>query len=114
MADFVFCSEGCYEDCFKLLSSFEKRINQADVLKNLGFETFSEEWRKMHFELVFSGRQDGCEMINFSRQIIDIAKSFLFIPAGKLAIRVGALYLCYGLFYKQECNAQVIRISPRR
>lgn len=108
MADFVFCSEGCYEDCFKLLANFESNFNQADVIRSLSFEAFAEEWRKIHFELVFSGRQDGCEMVNFSRQIIDIAKSFLFIPSGQLPVRIGALYLCYGLFYKQECNAQVL------
>ena len=105
MADFAFCSEGCYEDCHKLLVNFEKNYEES---KSLTFETFAEEWRKMHFELIFSGRQENCEQINFTRQLIDIAKSFIFIPGGKTPICTGALYLCYGLFYKQECNAQVL------
>ena len=100
MADHVYCSEGCYEDCLNLLANFEKK-------GTLSFEAFAEEWRKMHFDLVFSGRQDGCELVNFTRQIIDIAKSFIFTSTNKSAIQIGAIYLCYGLFYKQQCNAQV-------
>ncbi|XP_058685274.1 snRNA-activating protein complex subunit 1 [Poecile atricapillus] len=95
---------GLKEDCEELLSAFQ----QADTVR---FERFAELWRQRRFHTVFYGRIRALERNKLSKKTLDVALQY-FLPPYSFQIRVGALYLLYGLYNAQLCQPkQKIRIA---
>ncbi|NXR56034.1 SNPC1 protein, partial [Hippolais icterina] len=95
---------GLKEDCEELLGAFL----QADTVR---FERFAELWRERRFHTVFYGRMRALQRNKLTKKTLDLAQQY-FLPPYSFQIRVGALYLLYGLFNAQLCQPkQKIRIA---
>ncbi|NXX31254.1 SNPC1 protein, partial [Nicator chloris] len=95
---------GLKEDCEELLGAFL----QADTVR---FERFAELWRERRFHTVFYGRIRALERNKLTKKTLDLAQQY-FLPPYSFQIRVGALYLLYGLYNAQLCQPkQKIRIA---
>nr|XP_002200634.4 snRNA-activating protein complex subunit 1 isoform X1 [Taeniopygia guttata] len=95
---------GLKEDCEELLGAFQ----QADTVR---FERFAELWRERRFHTVFYGRMRALERNKLTQKTLDLAQQYFF-PPYSFQIRVGALYLLYGLYNAQLCQPkQKIRIA---
>ncbi|XP_068437085.1 snRNA-activating protein complex subunit 1-like [Clinocottus analis] len=81
------------EDVEELLARFQ----QTDSVR---FEDFSAIWREMAFSDVFIGIPKVAEMKRFCRVAMATAAKF-FLPPHSYQIRVGGLYLMFGLFHTQ-------------
>uniref|UniRef100_A0A672IML1 Small nuclear RNA activating complex, polypeptide 1b n=1 Tax=Salarias fasciatus TaxID=181472 RepID=A0A672IML1_SALFA len=84
-------------DCEELLRRFQET-------QSVRYEIFSKIWREMKFSDIFSGITARHEKRAFSRTILDSAYPF-FLPPFSFQIRVGGLYLLFGLYQTQ-------RVSP--
>ncbi|KAM4690621.1 snRNA-activating protein complex subunit 1 isoform 2-T2 [Rhinophrynus dorsalis] len=95
---------GLKVDCETLLSRFQ----ETDSVR---FEEFSAIWRDMKFSQIFFGGMRDLERNKFTREAFSVATLY-FLPPYTFQIRVGALYLLYGLYNTQLCQPkQKIRIS---
>ncbi|NWW32728.1 SNPC1 protein, partial [Panurus biarmicus] len=95
---------GVKEDCEELLGAFL----QADTVR---FERFAELWRERRFHTIFYGRMRALERNKLTKKTLDVAQQY-FLPPYSFQIRVGALYLLYGLYNAQLCQPkQKIRIA---
>ncbi|KAI1237524.1 hypothetical protein IHE44_0013602 [Lamprotornis superbus] len=95
---------GLKEDCEELLGAFQ----QADTVR---FERFAELWRERRFHCVFYGRVRALERNKIAKKTLDLAQQY-FLPPYSFQIRVGALYLLYGLYNAQLCQPKhKIRIA---
>ena len=102
--NFVFkMAKTIFKDCNKLLTNYEKNATEG----KWEFSEFANEWREMRFELIFSGRQHLAELPNFCRSLFHIAKKFIFHPSSGQTKRMGALFLCYGLYEKQPLKMKM-------
>ncbi|XP_061531410.1 snRNA-activating protein complex subunit 1b [Phycodurus eques] len=96
-------NEQVRSDCEELLARFQ----QTDSVR---FENFSRIWREMKFGQIFYGTA-GREKRAFSRLVLDVA-SVYFLPPFSFQIRVGGLYLIYGLYHCQTASPRVgIRVA---
>ncbi|KAG7255723.1 hypothetical protein CRUP_011752, partial [Coryphaenoides rupestris] len=93
------CREEVSADCEELLTRFQN----TDSVR---FHVFANIWRDMNFSQVFHGTTDGLEGKAFSRQILAAAGRY-FLPPYTFQIRVGALYLLYGLYHHQLATPRV-------
>uniref|UniRef100_A0A8C6DKP8 Small nuclear RNA activating complex polypeptide 1 n=1 Tax=Moschus moschiferus TaxID=68415 RepID=A0A8C6DKP8_MOSMO len=92
------------EDCEALLSRFQE-------MDSVRFEDFTELWRSMKFGTIFCGRMRNLEKNTFTKEALTSAWRY-FLPPYTFQIRVGALYLLYGLYNMQLCQPkQKIRVS---
>ncbi|KAL0967552.1 hypothetical protein UPYG_G00253690 [Umbra pygmaea] len=82
------------EDVEELLGRFQ----QTDSVR---FEDFSAIWRSMVFHSVFYGTLADSEMREFCQLTLTTAFNY-FLPPYSFQIRVGALYLLYGLYNTQH------------
>ncbi|XP_039507802.1 snRNA-activating protein complex subunit 1b isoform X1 [Pimephales promelas] len=80
-------------DCEELLARFQ-------ATESVRYEQFLEIWRDMNFSSIFCGRPEGNERRCLTRVIMSVASPYLF-PPYTFQIRVGGLYLLYGLFNSQ-------------
>ncbi|XP_059229323.1 snRNA-activating protein complex subunit 1 isoform X2 [Mustela nigripes] len=87
---------GLQTDCEALLSRFQ----ETDSVR---FEDFTELWRSMKFGTIFCGRMRNLEKNKFTKEAIALAWQY-FLPPYTFQIRVGALYLLYGLYNTQLCQ----------
>ncbi|NXX41616.1 SNPC1 protein, partial [Tricholaema leucomelas] len=95
---------GLQEDCEELLGAFQK----ADTVR---FERFAEMWRERRFHTIFYGRIRALERNKLTKKTLELAQQY-FLPPYAFQIRVGALYLLYGLYNTQLCQPkQKIRIA---
>ncbi|NXI35511.1 SNPC1 protein, partial [Galbula dea] len=95
---------GLQEDCEELLGAFQ----EADTIR---FERFAELWRERRFDTIFHGRIRALERNKLTKKTLELAQQY-FLPPYAFQIRVGALYLLYGLYNTQLCQPkQKIRIS---
>ncbi|XP_027529997.1 snRNA-activating protein complex subunit 1 [Neopelma chrysocephalum] len=95
---------GLQADCEELLGAFQ----QADTVR---FERFAELWRERRFHTVFYGRMRALERNKLTKKTLELAQQY-FLPPYAFQIRVGALYLLYGLYNTQLCQPkQKIRIA---
>ncbi|XP_071439714.1 snRNA-activating protein complex subunit 1 [Hetaerina americana] len=99
-----YIAAGVRADCEKLLSEF--------IAKNsLRFDDFVEVWQKMSFSLIYCGRKTFSELVEFTEEVLQITKTFMF-PPHSLQMRAGGVYLSAGLYYKQPTSGLVkIRIT---
>ncbi|XP_074725107.1 snRNA-activating protein complex subunit 1 isoform X1 [Strix uralensis] len=95
---------GLQADCEELLGAFQK----ADTVR---FERFAELWRERRFHTIFYGRIRALERNKLTKKTLELAQQY-FLPPYAFQIRVGALYLLYGLYSTQVCQPkQKIRIA---
>uniref|UniRef100_UPI00358F74FC snRNA-activating protein complex subunit 1 isoform X2 n=1 Tax=Myxine glutinosa TaxID=7769 RepID=UPI00358F74FC len=95
---------GARSDCERLLDRFCQS-------QSVRFEDFSAAWRDMNFSLIFYGRAEDREQKVFTEELLHVASRFL-LPSYNFQVRVGALYLLYGLYSTQLCNPpRKIRIA---
>uniref|UniRef100_A0A8C8ZLB6 Small nuclear RNA activating complex polypeptide 1 n=1 Tax=Prolemur simus TaxID=1328070 RepID=A0A8C8ZLB6_PROSS len=95
---------GLQTDCEALLSRFQ----ETDSVR---FEDFTELWRNMKFGTIFCGRMRNLEKNMFTKEALALAWRY-FLPPYTFQIRVGALYLLYGLYNSQLCQPkQKIRVA---
>ncbi|XP_065449864.1 snRNA-activating protein complex subunit 1 isoform X2 [Chrysemys picta bellii] len=87
---------GLQTDCEALLSSFQET-------DNVRFEVFSGLWRERRFHTIFHGQTRPLEKNKFTQKALDLAWRY-FLPPYTFQIRVGALYLLYGLYSTQLCK----------
>ncbi|XP_075782483.1 snRNA-activating protein complex subunit 1 [Pelodiscus sinensis] len=97
-------ASGLQTDCEALLRSFLET-------DNVRFEVFSGLWRDRRFHTIFHGQTRPLEKNKFTQKALDLALRY-FLPPYSFQIRVGALYLLYGLYSTQLCKPkQKIRIA---
>ncbi|XP_028362204.1 snRNA-activating protein complex subunit 1 [Phyllostomus discolor] len=95
---------GLQADCEALLSRFQ----ETDSVR---FEDFTELWRSMKFGTIFCGKMRNLEKNTFTKEALALAWRY-FLPPYTFQIRVGALYLLYGLYNTQLCQPkQKIRVA---
>ncbi|XP_068108194.1 snRNA-activating protein complex subunit 1 [Hyperolius riggenbachi] len=95
---------GIKEDCETLLSRFQ-------ATDSVRYEVFLSIWKAMKFHSIFFGGMRNLESNRFSRELLSVASAY-FLPPYTFQIRVGALYLLYGLYNTQLCQPkQKIRMS---
>ncbi|XP_055145132.1 snRNA-activating protein complex subunit 1 isoform X2 [Hylobates moloch] len=95
---------GLQTDCEALLSRFQE-------MDSVRFEDFTELWRNMKFGTIFCGRMRNLEKNMFTKEALALAWRY-FLPPYTFQIRVGALYLLYGLYNTQLCQPkQKIRVA---
>ncbi|NXP46834.1 SNPC1 protein, partial [Heliornis fulica] len=95
---------GLQQDCEDLLGAFQ----QADTVR---FERFTELWRERRFHTIFYGEMRALERNKITKKTLELAQQY-FLPPYAFQIRVGALYLLYGLYSTQLCQPkQKIRIA---
>ncbi|ELV13937.1 snRNA-activating protein complex subunit 1, partial [Tupaia chinensis] len=87
---------GLQADCETLLSRFQ----ETDSVR---FEDFTELWRNMKFGTIFCGKMRNLEKNTFTKEALALAWRY-FLPPYTFQIRVGALYLLYGLYNTQLCQ----------
>ncbi|KAK9956361.1 hypothetical protein ABG768_014099 [Culter alburnus] len=80
-------------DCEELLGRFQ----QTETVR---YEEFSAIWREMDFSSVFFGTHSDHESRSFTRLTFTIAHSYV-LPPYSFQIRVGGLYMIYGLYNTQ-------------
>ncbi|XP_042349659.1 snRNA-activating protein complex subunit 1-like [Plectropomus leopardus] len=94
------------EDVEELLARFQ----QTDSVR---YEVFSAIWREMGFSDVFIGITSMAEMKRFCRVALATAVKY-FLPPYSYQIRVGGLYLMFGLYHTQLAAPPVkIRLALR-
>ncbi|KAM5128982.1 snRNA-activating protein complex subunit 1 isoform 1-T2 [Mantella aurantiaca] len=95
---------GLKEDCETLLGRFQS----TDSVR---YEEFLSLWKELKFHTIFFGGMRSLERNRFSREAFSVVSPY-FLPPYTFQIRVGALYLMYGLFNTQLCEPkQKIRIA---
>ncbi|XP_044763723.1 snRNA-activating protein complex subunit 1-like [Coccinella septempunctata] len=91
-------------DVESLLTEFEKS-------KSLEFQVFSNVWKKMMFSYVFSEQQYYTFVKNFMENAFLVIKKFIMFPRN-IYTEVGALYLLYGMYFKQTVKEWIkIRVT---
>ncbi|KAG2457465.1 snRNA-activating protein complex subunit 1b isoform X1 [Polypterus senegalus] len=91
-------------DCKTLLSRFQQT-------ESVRYEEFSAIWRDMKFSTIFYGKMHPTEMRSFTKEVLSIG-TYYFFPPYSFQIRVGGLYLLYGLYHSQLCDPkEKIRIA---
>ncbi|GAB1297530.1 snRNA-activating protein complex subunit 1 [Apodemus speciosus] len=95
---------GLQTDCETLLSRFQE-------MDSVRFEDFAELWRSMKFATIFCGKMRNLKKNMFTKEALALAWRY-FLPPHTFQIRVGALYLLYGLYNTQLCQPkQKIRVA---
>ncbi|KAL1254620.1 hypothetical protein QQF64_016849 [Cirrhinus molitorella] len=80
-------------DCEELLGRFQQT-------ESVRFEEFSAIWREMDFSAVFFGTHSDHEKRSFTQLTFTIAYRYI-LPPYSFQIRVGSLYMIYGLYNTQ-------------
>lgn len=95
---------GIKEDCETFLGLFQ-------ATDSVRFEEFLSIWKEIKFNTIFYGGMRSLESSRFTREIFSVASAF-FLPPYTFQIRVGAMYLLYGLYNTQLCQPkQKIRLA---
>ncbi|CAN2389824.1 Small nuclear RNA activating complex, partial [Pristimantis euphronides] len=95
---------GIKEDSETLLGLFQ-------ATDSVRYEVFLSIWKEIKFYTIFYGGMRSLESNRFTRELFSVA-SVYFLPPYTFQIRVGAMYLLYGLYNTQLCQPkQKIRIA---
>ncbi|XP_056401947.1 snRNA-activating protein complex subunit 1 [Hyla sarda] len=95
---------GIKEDCETFLGLFQ-------ATDSVRFEEFLSVWKGIKFSTIYHGGMRNLECNTFTRELFSVASTY-FLPPYTFQIRVGAMYLLYGLYNTQLCQPkQKIRIS---
>ncbi|TNN67130.1 snRNA-activating protein complex subunit 1 [Liparis tanakae] len=102
-----------YSDVFfgPLTEDVEELLARFQQTESVRFEDFSAIWREMAFSDVFRGMPSVSEMKRFCRVALATAAKY-FLPPYSYQIRVGGLYLLFGLYHAQLASPRVkIRLA---
>ncbi|XP_056617004.1 snRNA-activating protein complex subunit 1-like [Triplophysa dalaica] len=89
----------------------EERLGRFQATESVRFERFSAIWKDINFNSIFYGKPDPKERRHFARLALSVVSPY-FHPPYTFQIRVGGLYLLYGLFHTQLCTPkEKIRIA---
>uniref|UniRef100_A0AAY5F5S4 Small nuclear RNA activating complex, polypeptide 1b n=1 Tax=Electrophorus electricus TaxID=8005 RepID=A0AAY5F5S4_ELEEL len=80
-------------DCENILGRFQ-------ATASVRFEVFSAIWREINFSSIFYGPMEPNKCRVFTRLVLSVAAPYL-LPPYAFQIRVGGLYLLYGLYSSQ-------------
>lgn len=100
-------------DNFKgpLVTDCEELLGRFQATESVRFERFSSIWREINFSSIFYGKPDPKERRHFARLALSVVSPY-FHPPYTFQIRVGGLYILYGLFNTQLCTPkEKIRIA---
>ncbi|KAM9421047.1 snRNA-activating protein complex subunit 1-like [Salvelinus alpinus] len=94
-----------------LVADYEELLGRFQQTESVRFEEFTAVWRNMGFSSVFYGSLAGNEMREFCHLTLTMAFNY-FLPPYSFQIRVGGLYLLYGLYHTQLASPkEKIRIA---
>ncbi|XP_054708121.1 uncharacterized protein LOC129217806 [Uloborus diversus] len=85
---------GFVQDAVKLVKAFAEE-------KNFDLNAFSVVWKKLNFSMIFLGRRNEKELLEYTRQIFRITLELFFENTENIYEHVGYLYLLFGLFRYQ-------------
>ncbi|XP_060069591.1 snRNA-activating protein complex subunit 1-like [Ylistrum balloti] len=90
---------------------FEDLLQRFIATETVRYENFVEIWRDMKMSMIFAGRQSEREVREFTEECFRIASQYVVAPYN-FQVRVGALYLMYGIFNTQPlCQRVKIRTT---
>ncbi|KAA0718211.1 snRNA-activating protein complex subunit 1 [Triplophysa tibetana] len=94
-----------------LKTDCEEMLGRFQATESVRFERFSAIWKDINFSCIFYGKADPKERRLFARLALSVVSPY-FHPPYTFQIRVGGLYLLYGLFHTQLCTPkEKIRIA---
>ncbi|XP_070787715.1 snRNA-activating protein complex subunit 1 [Pituophis catenifer annectens] len=94
-----------------LRTDFEALLTRFQQTESVRFEDFALLWRQNRFDTIFYGKIRTPEQIKFTTEALALVWPY-FLPPYTFQIRVGALYLLYGLYNTQLCQPkQKIRVA---
>lgn len=94
-----------------LQTDYETLLSRFQEMDSVRFEDFTELWRSMKFATIFCGKMRNLKKNMFTKEALALAWRY-FLPPHTFQIRVGALYLLYGLYNTQLCQPkQKIRVA---
>ncbi|XP_072284351.1 snRNA-activating protein complex subunit 1 [Pyxicephalus adspersus] len=95
---------GLKEDCETILGRFQ-------ATDSVRYEEFLSIWKELRFDTIFYGGMRNLESNRFTKEAYAVVSPY-FLPPYTFQIRVGALYLMYGLYNTQLCEPKLkIRIA---
>lgn len=101
-------------------TDFESLLQRFTETDSVRYDDFAAIWREMKFPMMYAGRhvhvptkgQDDREVQDFVDECFTIAKKF-YLPPYSFQIRVGGLYILYGLYFTQPViRKRKIRVTP--
>lgn len=87
-----YIAQGYLFDISNLIENFVKKDGWR-------FKDFASCWQELKFSLVYRGRQNFKELLEFSEEVAFLTKRFI-MPPHSTKSRIGSLYALYGLYYK--------------
>ncbi|VDI39517.1 snRNA-activating protein complex subunit 1 [Mytilus galloprovincialis] len=103
-----------YQPTAGVNADFEKLLQQFTATETVRFEKFSEIWRELKMSFIFAGRDSERECREYTEEMMRWALKYL-LPPYNFQVRVGGLYLLYGLFNQQPLVRKVrIRVTPEK
>ncbi|XP_031436522.1 snRNA-activating protein complex subunit 1b isoform X2 [Clupea harengus] len=94
-----------------LKTDLEELLGRFQRTTSVRYEDFSSMWRDMKFGDIFHGIQNLKEKNAFSRIALNTATAY-FLPPYSFQVRVGGLYVLYGLYHSQcSLPKQKIRLA---
>ena len=102
------------EDVSMLL---DRIVELFDENEELRYEYFHQVWHQTRFALIYHGREFFRELYEFTEDLLETVKQHVVDTKQSQAHRVAAIYLLYGLYFKQplvEKVIHVINVHPAR
>ncbi|XP_062902509.1 snRNA-activating protein complex subunit 1b isoform X2 [Mobula hypostoma] len=94
-----------------LKTDYERLLLHFQQTGSVRYEEFSAIWRDMKFSTIFYGKMGKIDRRTFAREALALASRYFF-PPYSFQIRLGGLYLLYGLYNTQLCQPkEKIRIA---
>lgn len=103
-----------YQPTAGVNSDFEQILQRFTATETVRFEAFAEIWREMKMSFIFAGRDSEKECREYTEEIMKMALKYV-LPPYNFQVRVGGLYLLYGLFNQQPLIRKVrVRVTPEK
>ncbi|KAK3108890.1 hypothetical protein FSP39_018062 [Pinctada imbricata] len=95
-------------------SDFEQLLQRFTDTETVRYENFAAIWRDMKMTFLFAGRLNDRETREFTEDCLHIALQY-YLPPYNFQVRVGGLYLLYGLYMTQPLVVKAkIRVTPEK
>jgi len=100
--------------CHGFLDDVKRILNDFNNENNLRYQCFLSLWQGLNFSCIHMGRQGNREAIEFMEEAWRLVLPHLFTPY-TLPVRVGCMYLVYGLWCTQMARPKVcVRVSIKQ
>ena len=101
-------TSGCAWDVAQAL---ERIVDLFDENEELRYQYFKQVWQEMNLGLIYCGREYFRELHEFTEDLLEIVKQHMLSPHNQ-AHRAAAIYLLYGLYFKQALVEKVrVRVT---